>query len=338
MISVIIPIHNSEATIARCLDSIKAQLYSDYEVLMIDDGSSDNSYEICKEYEEKYKRFRLFAYSNHGVSWARNQGIKLSKGEYIMFVDSDDTINHHMLTDMIEHSSNAEIVISGINMYSNTLRKTIKKFREKEGMYSIDEYINMLSEGKMNPFFGGPYGKLFDSSIIKSHNILFNEGQTLAEDFCFNLDVLHYVNKAYLINDCLYNYYVEGSATTLTSYNYNKLSNENFWEQETLTYRKYWGLLNDCNLYHRDIIKYQLWTMYISKVNQNTNDSLIKRYREIISKWQSHKGISQIRSIENLAIKQKMIALVITSRFGIFIICIILGNRYKHHNAKRKAI
>ena len=113
LISIIVPIYNSENYIKKCLDSILAQTYSNLEVILIDDGSTDNSYNICKDYQKKDNRIVLLQQKNAGVSRARNHGLEVAKGEYIGFVDSDDYIEPEMyeilLNSIIE--SNSKIAI-----------------------------------------------------------------------------------------------------------------------------------------------------------------------------------------------------------------------------------
>ena len=105
LISIIVPIYNSENYIKKCLDSILAQTYSNLEVILIDDGSTDNSYNICKDYQKKDNRIVLLQQKNAGVSRARNHGLEVAKGEYIGFVDSDDLLdeNWYVILDLIKN-------------------------------------------------------------------------------------------------------------------------------------------------------------------------------------------------------------------------------------------
>ena len=116
MISIIIPIYNVEKYLEKCLDSILNQTYKNLEIILIDDGSTDNSPNICNSYCEKDKRIKIIHKNNEGVSSARNKGIELSKGKYIVFIDSDDYVsNEHIevLYDCII-SNNVDLVISNL--------------------------------------------------------------------------------------------------------------------------------------------------------------------------------------------------------------------------------
>ena len=124
-ISVIIPVYNTEEYLAQCLDSVIGQSYSNIEVILVDDGSSDTSGRICDDYSWKDSRVRVVHQKNGGVSRARNAGIDLANGEFISFIDADDTIrsNHfHALYSLLEQS-NSDISICGVNYTQNPNRE-----------------------------------------------------------------------------------------------------------------------------------------------------------------------------------------------------------------------
>ncbi len=135
-ISVIVPVYNAEKYVGICLDSILAQSYIDFEVLCFNDGSSDGSLKVLKEYEKKDKRIRVFDQKNMGVAKTRNKGIKMAKGEYIIFVDNDDTVARDYLAKMLEaiERGNADLAIGGFSrvnakdrdkvLYSEKLKDT----------------------------------------------------------------------------------------------------------------------------------------------------------------------------------------------------------------------
>lgn len=145
LISVILPVYNVEPYIRSCLDSLSKQLYKNFEVLMVNDGSTDNSGVICQQYADSDKRFRYFEKENGGLSDARNFGIKESKGEYITFVDSDDWITEEYLLFLIEtlEKEQSDIVVSGYSQYD-----------ESDGLfyfhiYESDYYIKSYSSKQL---------------------------------------------------------------------------------------------------------------------------------------------------------------------------------------------
>ena len=122
LISVIVPIYNVEKYLRQCLDSIQNQTYQNFECLLINDGSPDNSADICREYVEKDSRFKYFEKENGGLSDARNYGIRQSKGSYLTFVDSDDWLEHDALDRLYGalRKGNADISIGRFNCYDNS--------------------------------------------------------------------------------------------------------------------------------------------------------------------------------------------------------------------------
>lgn len=129
LISIIVPIYNVENYLQECLESILKQTYKNFEVLLVDDGSTDNSANICKLYVEKDKRFKYFFKENGGLSSARNFGISNSKGEFLSFVDSDDIISNDFLETLYNNMINNEVKLSIVgycNYYNNGTTKNIK--------------------------------------------------------------------------------------------------------------------------------------------------------------------------------------------------------------------
>ena len=117
LISIIIPVYNVEAYLQKCLDSVISQIYRNIEIILVDDGSTDNSGKICDEYAEKDERINVYHQQNGGVSRARNVGLEVAKGQYISFVDSDDYIDCELLQQVVTKANHQEfdIIIFGYN-------------------------------------------------------------------------------------------------------------------------------------------------------------------------------------------------------------------------------
>lgn len=121
-ISIIVPVYNTSDYLADCLDSIAAQTFKDFEVLMVNDGSTDNSATICDKYQIIDNRFRLIQQSNSGISAARNKGIDEAKGEYIAFIDSDDIVRNNYLSELIcNMDENTQIVQCSYSRFTECL-------------------------------------------------------------------------------------------------------------------------------------------------------------------------------------------------------------------------
>lgn len=209
-VSVIIPVYNTSKYLRECLDDICAQSFTDWECLLIDDGSTDDSGYICDEYAEKDSRFKTFHIKNGGASCARNYGIGNSCGEWIAFVDSDDKVSPDYLKNLISavDSNRTDVVLS--NYGGRQIDMHIRENCRLEGERMIDYFLK-------NKLFAlsAPYGKLYKRSIIADHNILFPQGIHMGEDMVFMINYMNHVDSASLIIDCSYFVNrVEGSLST----------------------------------------------------------------------------------------------------------------------------
>ena len=126
LISIIVPIYNTERYLTECLESIRAQTYPDFECLLVDDGSTDDSGKICDLFREKDSRFKVFHNSNHGVSYSRNYGIQNAKGYYLTFIDSDDVVDPEMLEKLTSgvEQSEADICFCKFDTFDEKVKKT----------------------------------------------------------------------------------------------------------------------------------------------------------------------------------------------------------------------
>ena len=214
-ISVIIPIFNAEKTIYECIISILNQTYKDFELIMVDDGSTDNSRKICADLEKQDKRIRLFCKKNGGVSSSRNFGIKKATGDYIFFIDADDWLEEDALEKLVKIKNQNNLpCLKQKNVYIN---KIITVNFEKK--YKKDDYIIDIIKGKYN---GVIWGYLLDSNIVKK--ILFDEKTYFLEDTIFLFQYLDHSSASEIeFVDSYYNYrYVESSITNNNSKIFDK--------------------------------------------------------------------------------------------------------------------
>lgn len=199
MISVIVPVYNSEKYLHRCIDSILAQTFTDFELLLIDDGSTDLSGAICDEYARKDSRVRVFHKKNGGVSSARNMGLDNAQGEWITFVDSDDAI---------------------INLTSTTYNEDLIIFPHKvlskngvESLYKLDNSVfenkskvkTFVKENSITGTFKTSCSKLYKRNLIG--NLRFDESIKIGEDQVFLLCYLNYVKTCRIVNSYMYLYH-----------------------------------------------------------------------------------------------------------------------------------
>ena len=203
-VSVIVPVYNVEKYLARCVDSILNQTFNDFELILVDDGSPDNSGKICDEYAERDSRVKVIHKQNGGVSSARNLGIKTSIGEFITFIDSDDWIEPKMFEQLYNASENCDIIFCGFTSYS--LRKTTTDVLPAaivDNRQLADFYVNN-NTGSL--CFSTVWAKFYRTEIIKNNNLYFDAGIPSGEDTIFNLIACRYCQKAAFVEASLYNY------------------------------------------------------------------------------------------------------------------------------------
>ena len=211
-ISVIVPVYNAEKTLHRCVDSILAQTFTNFELILINDGSIDNSGKICEEYAQKDSRIIVIHKENGGVSSARNKGIDAAKGEWITFVDSDDYISKTYLSDFPKNREN-DLEICGMESFNGQIFTSIQpdiRYIAKD----IIEYYENLFNYRANT---SVWAKIIKRSIIIDNNIRFDVNIRLAEDTLFMIDLLYYVSSIQIIKQV--NYYYDAPSDYVQKYN-----------------------------------------------------------------------------------------------------------------------
>lgn len=200
MISIIVPVYKAESYIHRCINSILAQSYTDFELLLIDDGSPDNCGAICDEYAVRDSRVRVFHKENGGVSSARNLGLKQARGEWITFIDADDFVHLDFLSSLYAHDD-ADLIVGSF--------ETVGTEEKWCGFLDDCFYNRTLFEKKVIDLslsinFYTPWAKLFRANIIEINNLSFDEEMSSAEDWLFVLNYLIYTQS---LRTCSYPYY-----------------------------------------------------------------------------------------------------------------------------------
>ncbi len=203
MISVIVPIYNASAQLPRCIESILAQKYGDFELLLLDDGSSDNSYEICKKYASQDSRIRTFTHENAGVSATRNWGLSLATGQYVEFADSDDYMRDNMMETLLSamEAENADLVICGLTeVNSGGERLNLPRIRKTVAMENLEkEYPDIFERYLLN----SPWNKLYKREKIENG---FPEDLSMGEDLLFNLEYMRHCSSVAFVPEALYFY------------------------------------------------------------------------------------------------------------------------------------
>lgn len=264
LVSIVIPMYNSEKTIYRCLESVCNQTYKNLEIIIVDDGSIDNGSYIVQEIQKKDVRVKYYYQDNRGPSLARNKGIELSRGEFLVFVDADDTIVESMVEEFLDIKENekVELVIAnriGIRKNKKGLSRNIKEIQEKKlsSKESIKkDFFGLLNSGCINTI----WGKLYNLDIIKRQKIRMEDDLDMGEDLQFNLSYIKEISSIYVLNKPLYIYYQNDSYLT------NKFR-ENMFVKRKKAINLFYEFLREEKL-NTDIIPYLYLKLFFSCVIQ----------------------------------------------------------------------
>lgn len=281
-LSIVVPIYNVEEYLGKCIESLLNQDYKDYEIILVNDGSKDNSEKIAKEYQKKHKgRIKLFTKENGGLSSARNFGIEKASGEYIFFVDSDDYIKENCLATIMKKVQGKDILVFN---YLNI-------FTDREEIFeTFDENI---SDPKAKMIIGSPSAcnKIFKLSLFKDNKISFPEGM-FYEDLATTPLLCQNAEKIVFDKNTYYCYLQrEGSIMHQQKYNkkiedifdvFERLDNnftKKFKEQykQEIEYVYIWHLLRNASLRFLDFNKIE----FLEKINQLINNKFPKWRKNI---------------------------------------------------------
>lgn len=213
MISIVVPVYKSEKTLGGCIESLLAQSYREIEILCVVDGSPDQCGDICDAYATKDARVRAIKRENGGVSSARNRGVEEAAGEYLMFVDSDDTVEPDYCEKMLEamESTGAQLVVCGFHHWyvgRDVVKKPDERYIYETAQYAED-FLKLYRDGYLNM----PWNKLFRRELAGR----FDTSLSLGEDLLFNMDYLEKCSRITVIPEALYHYIQEEKGNTLSS-------------------------------------------------------------------------------------------------------------------------
>ena len=342
LISIIVPVYNTEKYLNKCLDSLINQTYKNIEIICINNGSTDNSHSILNQYQELDSRVNVVNTINEGVSIARNVALDIAKGEYIMFVDSDDWIN----------LNTCEIAINTVNeQHADVVMWSyIREFSQKSSPKSIFESDKVFDEQeckKLHRRFIGliddelarienadalcpVWGKLYKSSLIQKNNIRFTDIRLIGtyEDGLFNLNIFKYVKKAIFINQYNYHYRKDNVSSITTKYKTNFLKN---WTNLYTIMKEY-------------ILENQLENIYIEALNNRISVNVlglglnvlnaevssykkIKLIDEVINSKQYKNAVKNLK-INYMPIHWKLFYLCAKCRFSVGVYILLLCIKY----------
>ena len=207
--SVIIPLYNRQDTIESCIDSVLNQTYKDYEIIIVDDGSTDDSSKIADNYASRFENIKVIHKENGGLSSARNTGVEIACGEYILFLDSDDLWEETLLESVYPYPSD-------LTIFGYVIEYEKKSFRKKFSINGYSDVQKILLKAEQVGAFNVAWNKVYKADIIK--NLVFKDYMP-CEDIIFNCEYYHYVKTSAIVDKVLYRYLRKEDVSLATKYN-----------------------------------------------------------------------------------------------------------------------
>ena len=225
--SVIIPVYNVENYLHRCINSILVQEYTNLEILLIDNGSTDSSGSICDTYASEYSNISAYHIENHGVGSARNFGLAKAQGEFICFVDADDYLVGNLFSDMENQLDSGLdlLVFSYYNSLEKNLSETTRsaKILPIEGKKDRNQFIALFTELFLSEMMYTVWNKIYRREFLEGHRIMFEQYE-LGEDVRFNLNVFECVHTISFSQTCYYVYVSGRTDSAMGQYNPNRMN------------------------------------------------------------------------------------------------------------------
>ena len=212
-LSIIVPIYNVEMYLAECIESLISQNYEGYEIILVNDGSTDSSGEICDQFSQKYSDIKVIHQSNMGLPHARNAGLDVATGEYVGFIDSDDFIHPDMYKKLISamEESSADMAICNFSIYDKKgVKAILERYSDKVMSYVAGEETQWYDYA-----MDAVWNRLYKNEVIKEFGIRFEDKSIVAqEDFWFLIRYCSHIEKIVSVSDSLYLYRERGSSIT----------------------------------------------------------------------------------------------------------------------------
>lgn len=273
-ISVIIPVYNSAIYLEKCIHSILNQTYQRFEVIAVNDGSTDNSLEKLQELLSNKSNSKIISQNNQGVSGARNTGIRHATGTYITFIDCDDYVAPHYLKTLIEetHKGKFDWILSGTSYIQNnneikvvTMTEDTWEQSELENKYHYIDYTTSI------------HGKLYKKEIIDKYNLRFNTSMSFAEDRDFNIEFIRHLKTAHNISYVGYTYCTDvPNSLSKKKYHYKFKNDCIYWNKVSM--------LNNDSQDFKNFVTNRLYNAIVDNINEMNKWLGLRQTLEIIQK------------------------------------------------------
>ena len=256
LVTLIMAVYNGEKYLKFCLESICSQTYRNFELIIINDGSTDNSGNICNEYANRDKRFRVIHQENKGCSFARNKGLEIANGEYIGIVDQDDCLHKEYISYFMQLIQKYKVDIATTDTIQNFIGKADTTIKIKNRNIKIWNGIETAEAMLLYTLQIGPWNKLIKRTIIQENNIKFNEAFYCGEGFAFSIECFQATDKVVIGHNNVYFYRIDnatsGSSTFSKKKYYSSLKAQNYMK----------GKLLDKSKYAKRVLRYSKWKTY----------------------------------------------------------------------------
>ncbi len=228
LVSIVVPMYNSAPYIGRCVDTLQAQTYNNIEIILVNDGSTDDTLLLAQQYEKTDPRIRVVDQPNGGSSSARNAGLQVGSGEYFLFVDADDFLENNAVEHLVNVSNQSQLdmLMFGIKMdYVDEGFSVEKSFSEAKIATKPEEIQHLILESCHNGLLYSPCNKLYSASVIRDHKLQFLLKEEPIEDILFNCLCMQFVQRIGVMQESFYHYIKENKESAVTQYR------ENLWSQ-----------------------------------------------------------------------------------------------------------
>lgn len=303
LVSILVPVYNVESYLSQCLDSLINQTYNNLQIVLIDDGSKDNSWSIMQDYATKDNRIEIYHQENAGVATTRNNLLEKIKGEYVLFVDSDDWIELDMVEFLITKvtEENAEMAVCG-----NVVNNGIPKKNYKEETWGKEKVIEEFL--RHTNFNGSLWNKLFSVKLLKN-NPTFNPEISYGEDALFTWQLIQEVQNVVVTNKQLYHYRMNLCSLSHAKWSPNKMGTGHIvWELlEKETKEKYPQFTDIAST---SFVVSDMWQLYFAALSNYPKDEYIDMYQKHVKN-----NLDLIRKTDTITKNKKVFAEVISRNY-----------------------
>lgn len=307
MVSIIVPIYNGERVLKRCVDSILRQSYMEWELLLINDGSKDESLQICTTYEQMDNRIRVIDKTNEGVSATRNRGIAEALGEYVQFIDCDDYVAEDYLQHMVSviEQEDADLVIAGYTRHK--AGSITENFPNEAVLHGKQSFAEVFFELYNRWFLNTPWNKLYKRECITSE---FPLELSLGEDLLFNLNYIKNCETIAVVGEVGYQYCIENQASLAIQYREDRFENGMYLHQQVIEFAKdYLGMTSENQWQDETFVKGIRFSMTNLMRAGNIDTSYKKRK---IAEWVKNSEVKDAyQSCEHLSKQDKIFGILV---------------------------